>query len=514
MRRAIVIGGGLAGISAAWELSRQGWEVELYESRERLGGKAGSELSNSGYLSDHGYHLFPSWYENVRQLMGEAGIDYDQELIPGERFVSRFRGRDEVTGMPEGSKLDRLIAGFVFAWAIGELVVAENESLESESLASFFGSVFSHQYGSAELCRAAVSRHGSLTLKALSNEASNISALTCARMWRRWMSPVWNVAKPSWSALRGSLQKHLIDPLEDALLDQGVTIHKPQKNDEPKPVTDLVFEEHNGKKQVVSMKYGDEERSDLRDYQVILAVPAEKLEGLFSESSPGGTPGWAEEISRTTTGQMSAIDYELDPLVMGTPVDHFGFGDTDLTGFDITRNWLRDELPPTAVRGKAAVRTVLQVIATNSDSKAETDLDSEVKPQVAGVLDRSEMSIEPKKIHLNEDAELYLNTVKNSQNRPDWKTPADNGFEGLFLAGDYCFTSIDVASMEAAVASGRFAAEAAMGRWPRQVEVNPCWVRVVMRLCRWSGLFDFVAWLSRRRSSRMDEKSSPECSES
>ena len=95
MQPAVIIGGGLAGMSAAWELARRGLQVELYEKANRLGGKAGSERRDDGYYSDHGYHLFPAWYENVRQLMGEAGIDYDMELIPGERFIGSFKGRDD-----------------------------------------------------------------------------------------------------------------------------------------------------------------------------------------------------------------------------------------------------------------------------------------------------------------------------------------------------------------------------------------------------------------------------------
>lgn len=498
MPAAIVIGGGLAGISAAWELSRRDWDVELYEASHRLGGKAGSELSaKSGYYSDHGYHLFPAWYHNVRQLMAETGIDYDVELIPGERFISRLRTRNEVTHMPEGPLIDRWLKTTAFVWAIAELVVADDSELKKKSLAGFLNDVFEKEYGSPGLYEAARERHGSLTLKALSNSPEDISALTCARMWRRWMSPWRNIGKPSWSALRGSLQEHLIDPLESALGEQDVTIHKRSV------VSGLLIHEEDGKKRLVSMRCGDKQRDDLENYTVIIAVPAEKLASLFEHPDNSGIPGWAHRISHDTkVGQMSAIDYQTSPLVTKTPADHFGFGEGDLTGFDITRHWNRRELPPSAVRGNAATGTVLQVIATNTNKlESEEALELAVKPDVLALMGRSEDQVEAAEIHLNDDAELYLNTVENSQQRPDQDTPARDGFEDVFLAGDYCETSIDVASMEAAVASGRLAAERALGIQLSHVEVDTSWVETLMTVLRRSPILGLIAGISRIKSA-------------
>lgn len=503
MPGAIVIGGGLAGISAAWELSKEEWHVELYEASHRLGGKAGSERSaESDYFSDHGYHLFPAWYHNVRQLMAETGIDYDVELIPGERFISRLRTRNEVTKMPEGRLFERWLKTTAFVWAIAELIVAENDDLKKKSLAEFLRGVYLETYKSPGLYEGALERHGSLTLKALSNSPERISALTCARMWRRWMSPWKNIWKPSWSALRGSLQEHLIDPLESGLEEQGVKIHKAEEGGGRRWVSHLRFETRDGKKRLVSMRYGNVERSDLEDYTVILAVPAEKLAPLFDDSDHGAPPEWARRISDDTEmGQMSAIDYQTSPLVTKTPSDHFGFPESDLTGFDITRHWNRRELPPSVVRRNAATGTVLQVIATNTNHiESEEALEIAVKPEVLNLVGRSGDQVKEAETHLNDDAQLYLNTVANSWNRPKEDTPAEYGFEYLYLAGDYCETTIDVASMEAAVASGRRAAESALGAEPSQVDVNTDWVENIMRFLRRTPLLWFVAMISRVRS--------------
>src|SRR5277367_3220426 len=56
-RRVLVIGGGLAGISAALTLVDAGAEVTLLERRQRLGGLTWSFLRN-GLSFDNGQHVF------------------------------------------------------------------------------------------------------------------------------------------------------------------------------------------------------------------------------------------------------------------------------------------------------------------------------------------------------------------------------------------------------------------------------------------------------------------------
>ena len=72
----------------ARELALRGWRVILLERSKRLGGKAGSDIKN-GRLVEHGYHVFPQWYPNVRAIVERIGvrlIDFDRYhfLLPGE----------------------------------------------------------------------------------------------------------------------------------------------------------------------------------------------------------------------------------------------------------------------------------------------------------------------------------------------------------------------------------------------------------------------------------------------
>ncbi|MCL4818254.1 MAG: FAD-dependent oxidoreductase [Vicinamibacteria bacterium] len=54
-RSAVVLGGGLSGLAAAWELARSGVEVTLVEKSAELGGLAGS-FTREGHVYPLGYH--------------------------------------------------------------------------------------------------------------------------------------------------------------------------------------------------------------------------------------------------------------------------------------------------------------------------------------------------------------------------------------------------------------------------------------------------------------------------
>lgn len=70
-RQAVVIGGGLGGLSAAIRLRARGWKVALYETGEHTGGKAGS-VSHDGYRFDTGPSLL-TMPEVFEELFAEAG---------------------------------------------------------------------------------------------------------------------------------------------------------------------------------------------------------------------------------------------------------------------------------------------------------------------------------------------------------------------------------------------------------------------------------------------------------
>jgi squalene-associated FAD-dependent desaturase len=73
-RKVIVIGGGLAGSSAALALARAGIPVTLVEAKSRLGGRAGSYTDQiSGKTIDYCQHVGMGCCTNLKQLIGWLG---------------------------------------------------------------------------------------------------------------------------------------------------------------------------------------------------------------------------------------------------------------------------------------------------------------------------------------------------------------------------------------------------------------------------------------------------------
>ncbi|MCL1468710.1 FAD-dependent oxidoreductase [Argonema galeatum] len=72
-----VVGGGLAGLACAYELSQRGFAVTLLERAPQLGGKIASwpiEFGGESFMMEHGFHGFFPQYYNLKSLVAELGI--------------------------------------------------------------------------------------------------------------------------------------------------------------------------------------------------------------------------------------------------------------------------------------------------------------------------------------------------------------------------------------------------------------------------------------------------------
>jgi uncharacterized protein with NAD-binding domain and iron-sulfur cluster len=130
--RVAILGGGMAGLSAAWRLSEPGWQdrfesITVYQRGWRLGGKAASSRGPNGRIEEHGLHVWLGSYENAFTLLREcyAELDrattdpdapvqtWDQALIPANTvgvadrwdddwliWLAKFTPNDGVPGEP------------------------------------------------------------------------------------------------------------------------------------------------------------------------------------------------------------------------------------------------------------------------------------------------------------------------------------------------------------------------------------------------------------------------------
>jgi squalene-associated FAD-dependent desaturase len=81
---AIVLGGGLAGMSAAWYLRRAGLDVHLFEARSKLGGRAGSFVDTStGQTIDYCQHVGMGCCTHLIDFIQTLGAqeDWDRQHV-------------------------------------------------------------------------------------------------------------------------------------------------------------------------------------------------------------------------------------------------------------------------------------------------------------------------------------------------------------------------------------------------------------------------------------------------
>ncbi len=77
-KKIAILGGGMGGLAAAWELTRPGarerFDVTVYELGGRLGGKGASSRNRArgDRIEEHGLHLLGGCYENLFMMLREA----------------------------------------------------------------------------------------------------------------------------------------------------------------------------------------------------------------------------------------------------------------------------------------------------------------------------------------------------------------------------------------------------------------------------------------------------------
>ncbi|MFD7395535.1 FAD-dependent oxidoreductase [Streptomyces virginiae] len=109
-RRVAVLGGGVAGLTAAHELAERGYAVTVYE-RRALGGKARSmdvpDSARGGRRplpAEHGFRFIPGIYHNLPDTMrripfpGNAAGVWDNLVAPREMMFARAAGREDLRG--------------------------------------------------------------------------------------------------------------------------------------------------------------------------------------------------------------------------------------------------------------------------------------------------------------------------------------------------------------------------------------------------------------------------------
>jgi carotenoid phi-ring synthase / carotenoid chi-ring synthase len=117
-----VVGGGLAGLAAAYELSQRGFRVTLLERSPQLGGKIASwpiTVQGESFRTEHGFHGFFPQYYNLWSLVDELSIRGNFLELPTYAVLYKEKYAPEVF-RPRRS---------AFPWNVVDLTLASPNNL-------------------------------------------------------------------------------------------------------------------------------------------------------------------------------------------------------------------------------------------------------------------------------------------------------------------------------------------------------------------------------------------------
>jgi uncharacterized protein with NAD-binding domain and iron-sulfur cluster len=114
--KALVMGGGMAGLATAINLLDLGLEVELVEADQIFGGRASSWKDEDGDMVDNALHVFFPYYSNLLNFFNKMGIEKNIAWKQSEFYYMQEGGREAVL------KFGKLPAPFHAAVAFASLL--------------------------------------------------------------------------------------------------------------------------------------------------------------------------------------------------------------------------------------------------------------------------------------------------------------------------------------------------------------------------------------------------------
>ena len=481
-----VLGGGIAGLTAAHELAERGFDVTVYEAKDRVGGKARSmpvvaDGAADGLLGEHGFRFFPAYYRNVVATMERIpdadGRSVADHLVPTtETLIANLGGEGSVASTEKpstprewlealrpqiagGEVPRRELAHFVGRLAV--LLTSCDERRERE-----FERQSWWDFIDADEMSPAYRKHLAQSTQALVALRPEVgSARTVGTIYLQLLFGQLDPNAPAERVLDGPTSEVWLDPWREYLEAQGVDIRLES------PVSAIHSDGH----RVTGVEVAGE--TVTADHYVA-ALPVDVLSTLLTTEIRRAAPS-LNGVERIQTAWMNGAQFYLDrdiEVVEG----HAVYVDSPwaITSVSQRQFWADHDLP---ARSDGEVEGVLSVIASDWDTPGilydkpgrectREEAVEEIWAQVQAHLGEDALPDDARVAHfldpelvetddgLRNDSPLVINTVDSLRNRPDPDTEAPN----LAVAGDYARVDTDLATMEAANEAGRRAANAVL----------------------------------------------------
>ncbi|WP_254768803.1 hydroxysqualene dehydroxylase [Salinilacihabitans rarus] len=502
MTRVTILGGGVAGLTAAHELAERGFDVTVYERNPRFGGKArslpGPRLDGGAALpAEHGFRFFPGFYRHVIDTMERTPLADDSGRTVADNLVRTTQmlqavttgdSRVMVTDRPRSLAGWRERLGSIFG---GAQVPPDESAFFVDRLLTLLTSCearFDEEYerlpwwefvNAAEMSdtyRKFLAYGVTQSLVAMRPEVA--STRTIGRIYLQMLRGLFDDSVHADRLLNGPTNDAWIDPWVAHVERLGATLHANAT------VTAVEFDEREGRVSGVRVERGGREERVESDYYV-LAVPVEAARRLVTPEIAATAPSLAD-LDRIDTAWMNGVQFYLAedvPTVEG----HGVYYDSPWALTSISQRQFWEEFD--RYDGDGAVGGVLSVIISEWDRPGivyekparectREELAAEVWAQLKAHLDGGpadaaladenllEWFVDPALAYdeaagrLTNREPLLVNTVGTLQYRP----PADVAVPNLAVAADYVHTHTDLASMEAASEAARRAVTAILER--------------------------------------------------
>ena len=134
-----IVGGGLAGLTAAYRLKQRGERVVVYEAAERVGGVVRTER-REGYLAELGPNSMAAPQAPLRAMLIELGLE--PSIVPASpvarnRYIVKKKKLLPLPVSPQDLLTTRLLSNSAKLAVFGEPLVDAGDPLVEESVAAF-----------------------------------------------------------------------------------------------------------------------------------------------------------------------------------------------------------------------------------------------------------------------------------------------------------------------------------------------------------------------------------------
>jgi len=479
-----VVGGGIAGLTAALRLSQRGYKVTLYEEKPYLGGNFSAHRDDGeGVYHDIYPHMLSNFYVNFWDIV-ENDLGLRRDLSPNSDFATRNafkfvrpRHQHYMELRDAGSFKDMLanmasgIAPWwdMYLWSYSMLdMLAHSFNPRKQLSYSVSGFVQSRPYATERV----VAMHDFIIMVIWSVHAAGTSASS----YQSFLHQTFGNLSPLLWLLKGNIQQKIMGPLEKKLSGLGCEIHKSTRVEEivvdgtratrlKVQDTSFYWERHD----VTPRRHVPEESNPVAvdhpfDY-VVIAVPPAALGLLVETGAPGHrivdrVPKLAE-VRRLKSEPIAMLDLYFTRKLSGIPADNVAMIDStcDLSYIDISQLWEDPDLKDiTALAVGVSDYWALPGDDAHENGYQMIRMLHRYVPQFdPGTQWGESPEIDWTRTHYasNRSNLLFLNQVGSEAWRPDTHYDA---ISNLFFAGDLCNNKIDMATVEAAVTSGLNAA--------------------------------------------------------